>query len=56
MMSQLMILTTRLQKVTGVVGQMFGSDLSFGAIDKIFAPGRLSIKDLRNAENYLELN
>jgi len=36
-------------------GQVFSSSLSFGAMGKTSAPGQLSIDDLRNAENYLEV-
>lgn len=42
-------------KVTRIAGQVFGSSLSFGAVGKTSAPGQLSINDLRNAENYLEI-
>lgn len=42
-------------KVTRIAGQVFGSSLSFGAVGKTSAPGQLSIDDLRNAENYLEI-
>lgn len=42
-------------KVTRIAGQIFGSSLSFGAVGKTSAPGQLSIDDLRNAENYLEI-
>ena len=42
-------------KVTRIAGQVFGSSLSFGAVEKTSAPGQLSIDDLRNAENYLEI-
>lgn len=45
-----------LGKVSRIAGQVFGSCLSFGAVGKTSAPGQLSIKDLRNAENYLELH
>lgn len=45
-----------LGKVSRIAGQVFGSCLSFGAVGKISAPGQLSIEDLRNAENYLELH
>lgn len=45
-----------LGKVSRIVGQVFGSCLSFGAVGKTSAPGQLSIEDLRNAENYLELH
>lgn len=45
-----------LGKVSRIAGQAFGSCLSFGAVGKTSAPGQLSIKDLRNAENYLELH
>ena len=45
-----------LGKVSRVAGQVFGSCLSFGAVGKVSAPGQLSIEDLRNAENYLELH
>jgi 3-dehydroquinate dehydratase-1 len=44
-----------LGKVSRIAGQVFGSCLSFGAVGKTSAPGQLSIEDLRNAENYLEL-
>ncbi|WP_296227409.1 type I 3-dehydroquinate dehydratase [uncultured Lactobacillus sp.] len=44
-----------LGKVSRIAGQVFGSCLSFGAVGKASAPGQLSIEDLRNAENYLEL-
>ncbi|MDY4728594.1 MAG: type I 3-dehydroquinate dehydratase, partial [Lactobacillus amylovorus] len=42
-------------KVTRIAGQLFDSSLSFGAVGKTSAPGQLSIDDLRNAENYLEI-
>ena len=42
-------------KVTRIVEQVFGSSLSFDAVGKTSAPGQLSIDDLRNAENYLEI-
>lgn len=42
-------------KVTRVAGQVFGSCLSFGAVGKTSAPGQLSIDDLRNAEEYLQV-
>lgn len=42
-------------KVTRIAGQVFGSSLSFGAVGKTSASGQLSIDDLRNAENYLEI-
>lgn len=42
-------------KVTRIAGQVFGSSLSFGAVGKTSVPGQLSIDDLRNAENYLEI-
>lgn len=45
-----------LGKVSRIAGQVFGSCLSFGAVGKTSAPGQLSIEDLRNAENYLELH
>ncbi|CCK86189.1 3-dehydroquinate dehydratase [Lactobacillus equicursoris DSM 19284 = JCM 14600 = CIP 110162] len=45
-----------LGKVSRVAGQVFGSCLSFGAVGKVSAPGQLSIEDLRNAEQYLELH
>lgn len=45
-----------LGKVSRIAGQVFGSCLSFGAVGKASAPGQLSIEDLRNAENYLELH
>lgn len=45
-----------LGKVSRIAGQVFGSCLSFGAVGKTSAPGQLSIGDLRNAENYLELH
>ena len=45
-----------LGKVSRIAGQFFGSCLSFGAVGKTSAPGQLSIEDLRNAENYLELH
>jgi 3-dehydroquinate dehydratase I len=45
-----------LGKVSRIAGQVFGSCLSFGAVGKTSAPGKLSIEDLRNAENYLELH
>lgn len=45
-----------LGKVSRLAGQVFGSCLSFGAVGKTSAPGQLSIEDLRNAENYLELH
>ena len=42
-------------KVTRIAGQVFGSSSSFGAVGKTSAPGQLSIADIRNAENYLEI-
>lgn len=45
-----------LGKVSRIADQVFGSCLSFGAVGKTSAPGQLSIEDLRNAENYLELH
>lgn len=45
-----------LGKVSRIAGQVFGSCLSFGTVGKTSAPGQLSIEDLRNAENYLELH
>ncbi|MBW9307823.1 type I 3-dehydroquinate dehydratase [Lactobacillus delbrueckii] len=45
-----------LGKVSRVAGQVFGSCLSFGVVGKVSAPGQLSIEDLRNAEQYLELH
>ncbi|RMC41939.1 type I 3-dehydroquinate dehydratase [Lactobacillus sp. ESL0236] len=45
-----------LGKVTRIAGQVFGSSLSFGAVSQTSAPGQLSLKDLRNAENYLALH
>ncbi len=45
-----------LGKVSRIAGQVFGSCLSFGAVGKTSAPGQLSIEDLRNAEQYLELH
>lgn len=45
-----------LGKVSRIASQVFGSCLSFGAVGKTSAPGQLSIEDLRNAENYLELH
>lgn len=41
-------------KVSRIAGQIFGSSLSFGTVGKASAPGQLSIKDLRQAEKYLE--
>ncbi|KRL62257.1 3-dehydroquinate dehydratase, type I [Lactobacillus psittaci DSM 15354] len=44
-----------LGKVSRIAGQVFGSCLSFGAVGKSSAPGQLSIRDLREAEKFLEL-
>lgn len=42
-------------KATRIAGQVFCSSLSFGVVGKTSAPGQLSIDDLRNVENYLEI-
>ncbi|WP_367327388.1 type I 3-dehydroquinate dehydratase [Lactobacillus sp.] len=41
--------------INTATGQVFSSSLSFDAMGKTSAPGQLSIDDLRNAENYLEV-
>lgn len=42
-------------KVSRIAGQVFGSSLSFGAVGQTSAPGQLSIDDLRQAEQFLEI-
>ncbi|MDD6893928.1 MAG: type I 3-dehydroquinate dehydratase, partial [Lactobacillus sp.] len=44
-----------LGKVTRMAGEVFGSALTFGAVEKASAPGQLSIAELRRALDNLKI-
>ncbi len=43
-------------KITRLVGEMFGSDVTFGAVGDGSAPGQIGVEELKNVHNVLHNN